>query len=132
MKNFFLLLSAVVVITGCSNTSSVDTKKQQTSSIDVDSMAGIECHKMPDGNLMGDCPVDEFGNVYLPGKSETHTHADGTTETHEAEHEHAPGTPEHSHEGDHEHAEGVADDHSHDDSDGGSHEHDENVAPHRD
>jgi hypothetical protein len=131
MKNFLLLFSAPVLLMGCSDISSVDTAQQHTSSIDVDSMAGVECHKLTDGNLMGDCPMDEFGNLYLPGKSETHTHSDGTTETHEEEHEHASGTGEHAHEEAHEHAEGVAEDH-HSEARSGSHEHDENVAPHRD
>lgn len=78
MKKFIFLLSIPLVLAGCTTARTeiptetpkpviekpMEASKQPT--VKTDPMANMPCHEMPDGSLMGDCPTDSNGELYLP------------------------------------------------------------------
>ncbi len=100
-----LILIAIVFMAGCSsqvaenNSADVTAPSETKSKAESVSMEDLPCHKMPDGSLMGDCPVDEFGNPYIPKESNGDHHDDSDAEEHlhQDDHEHADDVPPHRH-----------------------------------
>ena len=96
MKKFILLLLVPVFIVSCAN--NTQTPSNTSSSHTPSAMDDMPCHKMPDGSLMGDCPVDEFGNPYIPKEGGAEHDDTGTdAHLHDDDHEHADDVPPHRH-----------------------------------
>lgn len=111
-----LMLIAILFVAGCANqtpesssadvTAANETQAESTPSVKDEvaestsvAMEDLPCHKMPDGSLMGECPVDEFGNPYVPKESSSDHQDDPGDEAHlhKDDHEHADDSPPHRH-----------------------------------
>lgn len=104
MKKFLLLLLISTILTGCTNTNTepkvqINTPPSKEKKIQTNSLKDSPCQKIPDGSLTGECPIDEFGNPYIP-KESNDDHYDNPNDEphlHSNDHEHSNDTPPHRH-----------------------------------
>ncbi len=102
MKKCILLLFVAIFIVSCTdNKQAIDTTPppvEISPTLDIVADDNIACHKVSDGSLVGDCPVDEFWNPYIPKEGGTKHDDTGTDDhLHDDDHEHADDVPPHRH-----------------------------------